>query len=416
MLASKEALRILYVCPWAHRAGHYPEATITETSALSKAGTEVHICTFEGILDQGQPIILPQRKVRSSWLGFPVGILTHSIDFLPKVRTIAQLLEAIVTLFSAVKLRRSLRYDVIYLRDGDPFIFLPLLLGLVVKHYRWAIVLTGHLGEKASFNLFPYKFSIAPFWKPIYRRSLSRNQYTFICQNRHMQDFFNEKFLGGVLSGGIRLIPRAVRKTRNYLTQEEARQHLSLPKDKVICLHFGALHIGKDIETVLVAIRDIPDVLLIHVGKIMPGVNLTGLVRRYGLQDRVIIRDYYIQEPEIQHHFFSADAIILSYRKHFMQTASTLLKAAEFKLPVIASDSGELGELVERYQIGWCFKAEDANSLKDMLFLFLNSSQSQKETMKSNWDKFCDDFSLDDWAKKSIEVLKGELGLINKGS
>ena len=165
--------------------------------------------------------------------------------------------------------------------------------------------------------------------------------------------------MDGAVSGSIYVLTLGVERTSNYLTQKEARRYLGLSEDKIVFLHFGALHHGKNIETVLSAIKDLPDALLVHAGKISPSIGLTRLVSNLDMQNCVIIRDHYIPEIEKPYYFSAADAIILSYKRDFIQTASMILEGAKFKLPIIASDNGELGELVKRYGIGSVFHAED---------------------------------------------------------
>jgi len=426
MAESEKGIRILYVCPWAHWAGHPPYAAMRESSALAKAGAQVSLCTFRGILGQKEPQIIPHRTVVSSWIGFPLGVLVNlllSLKINP-MKGLAWFLENFSTLFLAVKLRKTFKHDVIYLRDGDPFIFTPFLLGLVFRHYRWAISLIGVKALMPPFSFWYhklfYKFLNAPIWKPIYRRSLAKNQFIFHCQNKYIKDYFETNFLDGILSGRVSVVPIGVEQTASNVPQKEARRFLGLPEDKVILLHFGSLHSGKDIETVLAAIRDVPDVLLIHAGAIdvrlflMTRQTLTDSVQHYGLQNRVIIKDYYIPEEEKQYYFGAADATILSYKRDSLQTASLLWEAAKFRSPTIASDVGELGELVKKHKIGLVFEAEDATSLKHTLSHFLSSSQSEKETMRSNCEKFCDEFSLGAWAEKCIGIFKELCGQENR--
>lgn len=412
MAESEKRIRILYVCPLAHWAGHQPRAAIKETSALVKAGAEVSLCTFRGILDQKEPQTIPHRTVVSNWAGFPLGMLTHLLRVSLKTKPtkgLAWFLEVAATLFLAVRLRKTLSYDVIYLRDGDPFIFIPFVLGLFFKHYRWVISLIGVemviSPRSLPASLF-YKFVNAPIWKPIYRRSVTKNRFVFLCQNKYMKDYFETNFLAGILSGSIKVAPLGVEKAINYVPQKEARRYLDLPEEKVIFLHFGSLHSTKDIETVLAAIRDVPDVLFVHAGAVTLSVNLIDSVQRHGLQKRVIIKDYYIPEAEKQHYLSAADAMILSYKRDSLQTTSMLWEAVKFKLPTIASNNGELGELLERYNIGLVFKAEDATSLKEAISHFLIFSQGERETIKSNCEKFCDEFSLDEWAKNCVEIFR----------
>jgi len=417
MAESEKPIRVLYVCPWAHWSGHPSDTAIKEIAALVKAGAQVSLCTFRGTLGQKEPQTIPHRTVVSSRIGSLLGVLARlllSLKISP-MKGLSWFLEQFSTAFLAVKLRKTLKYDVIYLCDGDPFIFTPFLLGLVFRHYRWAVVLGGIKAVISptylSHKLF-YKLINAPMWKPIYRSSLAKNQFTFICQNKYVKDFFETNFLDGILSGRVSVIPPGVEQTANITPQKEARRFLGLPEDKVIFLHFGSLHQGKDIKTVLAAISDIPDVLLIQAGAVtvrMPLITLQellDLVQHYGVQNRVIIKDYYIPEEEKKYYFSAADATILSYERETVQIASMLWETAKFRLPAIASDVGELGELVKRYKVGLVFEAENATSLKHALLHFLSSSQSEKETMMSNYEKFCDEFSLDEWAQRNVKSFR----------
>ncbi len=404
MAGTVKKVRVIYVCPSAHWAGHYPHAVTKESLALLEAGIEVSICTFRGILSQDEPSTIPQETVASSWIGRPLSFFTHLLTLSSKTKGLAWFLEQLATLLLAVKLKKKLRYDVIYLRDGDPFIFLPFILGLVFKHYRWAVSLIGYKIIRSPNSLF-YKFISASIWKPIYRRSFSNNQFTFLCQNKYIKDYFEKNFLGGILSGRISVVPLGVEATADPIPQGKAKQYLDLPSNKSILLHFGALHPGKNIEIVLAAIEDIPDALLVHAGEAASSVNLNNLVQRYRLGSKAIIRDRYISEAEKQYYFAAADVLILSYKRDFWQTTGLLWETARFKLPVIASDTGELGELVKKYQLGLVFKAENTTSLREALFNFLSSSQDKMDSIRNNYQKFCHEFSINNWAKSSVEIF-----------
>ena len=417
MAESEKPIRVLYVSPWAHWSGHPTDTAIKESTALVKAGAQVSLCTFRDILGRKEPQTIPHRTVVSSRIGSPLGVLANLLTSLKlsPMKGLSWFLEQFSTAFLAVKLRKTFKYDVIYLCDGDPYIFTPVLLGLVFRHYRWAVVLAGARAVISPTSLphkLFYKLVNAPMWKPIYRSSLAKNQFIFICPNKYIKDYFETNFLDGILSGRVSVISLGVEQTASITPQKEARRFLGLPEDKVIFLHFGSLHLGKDIETVLAAISDIPDVLLIHAGAVavrMPLITpqkLLDLVQHYGVQDRVIIKDYYIPEEEKQYYFGAADATILSYKRDTWQTTSMLWETAKFRSPTIASDAGELGELVKRYKVGLVFEAENATSLKDALSRFLSFSPSEKEAMVSNYEKFGNEFSLDEWAQKHVKSFR----------
>ena len=402
---SKRGIKVLYVCPWAHWAGHPPQAATNESPALLNTGTEVSLCTFRGILGGEGPSGISHRTVASTWIGYPLSIFTRLLHSLPRGKTLAWFLEQVATLCLSIRLRKSLKYDVIYLRDGDPFIFVPFVLGLVSRNQRWAISIIGTKAIRDTDSLY-YRFINAPFWKPVYRRVLSRNRFAFLCENNDVKDLFEKEFLDGILSRNIRVVPRGVMKATGHLIlQKEARRHLDLPADKAVFLHFGNLHPGKDIETVLAAIRDVPGSLLLHAGNIEPEINLKRAVGLWGCASRTISHDYYIDEAEKPYYFAGADAIILSYKKDFIQGASMLLEAARYKLPVIASDVGNLGKLVRQYEVGSVFHAEDAATLGDALLDCMSYSQGKRETIASNCERLRDDFSLENWAQRCAEIF-----------
>ncbi|MFA5054816.1 MAG: glycosyltransferase [Dehalococcoidia bacterium] len=397
-------MKILYVCPWAHLPSHNPHFIAKESAAFLQAGVDVVLCTFQGILDNKESTDIIHKKVTSTWYGYPLGLLSRLLHSSMKLRLIAGFIEQSVTLFLAVKLRKSQAYDFIFLREGDPFIFLPILLGLVHSNYRWVISLIGTKSVRSPRNLY-YRFINAGIWKPIYRRSLSRNRFIFICENDDIKENFEVNFLDGMLAGLVKVIAPGIKAPPREISQREARSHLNLPKDKVFFLHFGALHPGKDIETVISAIKDVENAELVIAGKVY-SVDLVSLVQHYDIQDKCVIRNYYISEADKQYYFAASDAIILSYRKSFSQTASQAWEAVGFKLPVIASGSYDLGQMVRNYKIGLSFSAEDALSLNNALKTFIGLSQTERQTFKENCEKLSAEFSMQRWTEKFIEVTK----------
>lgn len=397
-------IKVLYVCPWAHWAGHAPQSIRQECFALIKAGAQVTLCTFRDFPDQQYIQSISHRKVISGWIAFPLDIMSRFLHRLLPGKGLVWFLEQLTTLYLAVRLKKTVGYDIIYVRDGDPFVFIPFMLGAFLKKYAWAICLLGISSVRSSDTLY-YKFVNSRIWKPIYRRGFKRNRFVFICENEDIKKHFEGDFLDGILSGTVKVVPQGVEMLSNHISQVEARNYLGLPHNIPIFLHFGAVHQGKDVVVLLEALKDVPNTLLVNAGRVALSIDLRRLVQRKGLQSRVKIMDCYITEVEKPYYFAAADAVVLSYKKDFLQTASMLFEAAKFKLPTIASDVGELGELVKKYQTGFVFTAEDTDSLKDALSRFLCLSQSEKEIMGRNCEKLCDDFSLETWGQRCMELI-----------
>jgi len=127
------------------------------------------------------------------------------------------------------------------------------------------------------------------------------------------------------------------------------------------------------------------------------------------MQDKTIIRESYIPEEEKPYYFFAADAIILSYTRQFLSATSLLWQACRFGTPVIASDNGQLKELVEAFQPGLLFTAQDADSLRQAIIHFINLDPEEIQALKDNCHRFSHEFSMEKWARTCLEIYEGLL-------
>ena len=421
-MRTKKKLKVLYVCPFAHYTGHFSWAAIHETAALAQTGIEVDLLSFCGVTDQAEVIVPAATATQHSNFG---TLAYHSANFFRKwgiTIWLSMFIETMATLAVAIRLKSELGYDVIHLRDGEPFLFLPHLLNLSRKNYNWIISITGSnlvtiamqpslfSAFRKNFRLFLYtiyiKLLTTPLWRPVYRRSMSRNHFVFLTQNEQVSKAF-ELYGGGILAGRIFCLPLGVNRVDRIITRKEARRYFGLPQNKPIFLSFGYLHEGKDMVCIFKALKDIPEAFLLHGGDQgfrlhLP--NSTELMQQYNLQDRVIIRDYYIPEQEKPYYFFAADAVILSYTRQFLATTSLLWQACRFEIPVIASDNGQLKELIHKYHTGLLFKAQDSKSLRKAIMQFINLKPAEIRAMRDNCHKFGSAYSLKNWATKCHEI------------
>jgi len=410
-------IKVLYVCPYAHYPGHPPAAAVQETQALAQAGAEVTLLTFCGVIGKAkvkvpQLFVLPQTR-RS----LPVHYFISLLRRWTLSRWILMFFEPLLTLSKAIRLKRKLNFDIIHLRDGEPFIFLSHLLSLPFQGCNWAISLTASniypppipSIRPQNIGLLTYTITLkvinSRLWRPLYRMSLARNRFVFLTQNETSRQAYNS-YLQDIFAGKVICLPLGVEKTEKVISKQEARQHLRLPQDKPIFLSFGAPHSGKDLETMFRALKDIPDVYLVNAGQqaFSLGANPIKLVERNAIPGKVVIRDYYILEKEKPYYFFAADAAILSYTRQFLSTTSLFWEACRFGTPIIASDNGQLKELMETFQPGLLFTAQDAASLKQAIIHFINLKPEEIQTMKDNCRRFSREFSMERWAQKCLEI------------
>ena len=413
-------IRILYVCPFAHYSGHPPWAAIHEPEALAQAGAEVTLLTSYGIIDQ-TPVKVPHITVLSPSRATSVAQRATNLFFTrwALFRWPVLLLADFLTVALAIRLQHKSNYDIIHLRDGDPFLFVPLVLTLPFRRRNWVVSLMGgnlfytfpplFTAFRKDFKQFVYTTALrvlnSRLWRPLYHWSLARNHFLFLTQSEAVRRDYSS-YLRGVFSGKVVCVPLGQGSSVKHVSKQEARNHLGLPQDKPLFLSFGACHPGKDLEVVFHALKDIPDVLLVQAGKyaFSVGQDPTKLAQSYAMVNKAIIRDDYIPEKEKPYYFFAADAVILSYTKRFLSTVSLLWDACHFGTPVIASDNGQLGELVKAFQPGLLFTAQDADSLRQAVTQFINLEPGELETVKRNCHRFSHEFSIEKWAHKCLDL------------
>jgi len=421
-MRTKKKLKVLYVCPFAHYTGHFSWAAVHETEALARDGINVDLLTFCGVTDQIEVKVASMTVPQQAGCG---GLAYHLANFFRKwgiTIWLSMFIETVSTLTTAIRLKSRMGYDIIHLRDGEPFLFLPHLLSLGRRDFSWIISVTGSnlitLAShpslfsvlKTSVRQFLYSIYIrtltSNLWRPVYRQSLARNKFIFLAQNESVKQAL-ESYADGVLSGRVLYLPLGVDEIGEVIPKEKARAYLDLPPNKPVFLSFGFLHEGKDMLCLFKALKDIPEAFLLHGGdqgfrQHLP--NSTELIQRYNLLNRTIIKDYYIPEPEKPYYFFAADAVILSYTRQFLSTTSLLWQACRFEIPVIASDNGQLKELVSKYHIGLLFKAQNASSLRKAIIQFMNLKPAEIKAMQNNCLKFTNDFSVAGWASRCHQI------------
>lgn len=414
----RKRIKVLYVCPFAHYAGHPPTVAIHETAALARAGVDVTLLTFYGIIGKTEVkvphmTVLKQLRVRVQYM------LNLLFTRWALFRWPIMVLENFWTVAVAIQLKKKLDYDIILLRDGDPFLFVPFLLSLTQRNLNWAVFLNGGIilakpslsASYGKMRMFIYKLAVkfinSKLWKPIYRQSMARNHFTFPIPGQLVKQIY-DSYLQGIFSDKTIYITPGVSGMPGAASKQDARRRLGLPQRRPLFLSFGVSHPGKDFETALRAVKDIPNIFLVQAGthSFSVGQNPTALAQDYAGVGGLITRDYYIPEEEKPYYFFAADAVILSYTRQFLSATSLLLETCLYNTPVIASDNGEQGEIVKAFQLGLLFKAQDAGSLREAIIQFINLKTEEIELLRENCRRFSEGFSIDKMARELLGVFK----------
>jgi hypothetical protein len=411
-----KTVKVLYVCPFAHDLASYSYMAFYESKALLQTGADVEVLTFKGLLDES-----------------PAGIKQHTVDrrgklflwlydFIDLMRKhcytmmFAKLMEYIWTLITAIHLRKRFNYDVLYLREGDPFLLILHCLNLFQKNCNWIVVLIGaeHVRSSSPKNFRQivarcfYLLMNNNLWKIIFCRSSCKNNFVYVTENEEIKNSY-DTYMQGILSGRIFCLPLGVNQINEYMTKEEARDHLGIPKDKLIFLCFGSPHLGKDWEVMYSALSSMSDVFLLQVGDQRFNDGFLDLSKKYDMSNRIMIVDRYISEEEKPYYFFSSDAVILSYTKAFFSNASSLWESCRFQIPVLVSDNVQLRDFMKYHIPGIIFEAQNAISLRESIVRFAGLNKEDIQVFKDNCRVFGEDFSIDKWAEHCLLIYKNYL-------
>jgi glycosyltransferase involved in cell wall biosynthesis len=425
-------MKVLLVEPLGHRGGHLSAHTKYLSGALADAGANVTVVTFDGLLGEAPEWNADVKHIsfvpKSGALGPVWRFLLHRLP-----RPLNSILVTICVFRLAVRQDRKEKNDVIHILDAAlPDYAFPWFGSLINRHcvtftlfflFRQVRLKNrqARLADALSKGqiLTGFRLCLGGLFRGrpanafkgfLYRRADRRNRLAFICYTKAVHDSYSDS----PYYDKIVRMPRGVAvPERGALQPVEARRILGLSQDGAVLLHFGSNHSDKNFEVIFQAAKDLPEpYTLLFAGKGNPvhrANNPVMLAKKYGLGQNTIIADRYIPEEEMPDYFHAADATLLSYRKHFGRASGVLSTTAQFSLPVIASDVGEIGEAVRNYGLGLTFEAENAQSLREAILSFLNLKEEQKQEMKRNLLRFAQDHSWQVVARRHIEVYQSLL-------
>lgn len=423
-------MNILFLEPFGQHEGHPPIESKRVTDALTKIGMHVTIVTFDGVRGDWAKNTTMMRHISVTSVAGPFRPLLRAVPMFRRillVRLLEDLLETVLVLLLSLMESRRNQYDAIHIFDWfGPIFIAPFLCSLLTKNRRYVVNVyfpppeyeldtafnrMGVGDNRYRMHLTLLRLANTRVAKAaqtlIYREGLERNSFRFICHTSELKDAYRTH-LGGIFYDRIQVIPLGRDPPEiQRPTQEDARKHLQLPEDKTVLLCFGTNHYGKDWEVIFKAVQDLPkSYCLLFAGKLTEDTvrDPRLLARKYRLVEDTRVVDKFIAEREKPYYFCAADACVLSHVGGLLESVSVLNEAAQFSVPVIASDVGQLGMYVKQYNLGKVFTAGDPVSLKQVIRFFLDAAAAEPERrrVEDAFTKFASDLSWDAVAARYV--------------
>jgi glycosyltransferase involved in cell wall biosynthesis len=170
-------------------------------------------------------------------------------------------------------------------------------------------------------------------------------------------------------------------------------------------LWFGTiseLHKNKGLEYAIRAMSKIKEPFAFFIlGEGEERNNLKQLVRELGLEDKVFLVGF-VEDAKLYLKAF--DVFLLTSEKEGLPF--TILEAGLASLPVIASHTGGIPEIIDDGVNGLLTRVGDSSQITKALEYFIQNPEKRKEFGKALEEKVKKEFSVDEMVKKTIKLYK----------
>ena len=149
----------------------------------------------------------------------------------------------------------------------------------------------------------------------------------------------------------------------------DVRAKMGIDSNAFVFLAFGHLADRKNLDLLIQALAEVPDVELVVAGESTSGSQrpapfYRGLAERIGVANRVHFASGFIADRDIPAYFMAADAVALTYNRTFVSQSGVLQHAVDSSKPILASSGpGPLRETVERNGLGVFVDPDDVSAL-----------------------------------------------------
>jgi glycosyltransferase involved in cell wall biosynthesis len=199
------------------------------------------------------------------------------------------------------------------------------------------------------------------------------------------------------LALSTRLIPHGpYRYPPPQATAQELRQMLSIPADATLLLSFGHLRNNKNLQLILKAMVQLPQVWLLIAGPEatagqQPSSHYRQLANKLGVAKRCSWQIGYQSPEQVAEHFTAADAVLLTYSAKFRSASGVMHVAAHYRKPVIASaGASALLDAVHDFNLGVVVLPDNSAALLHGIRCYLNEPPApdwQGYEQANSWDR-----------------------------
>ncbi len=191
------------------------------------------------------------------------------------------------------------------------------------------------------------------------------------------------------------------------LDKTTARKIIGLQDERKVILFFGRMEPYKGIQYLLRALSIVKEkderIYLVSAGSVGKKLNMNEMVRKYKLEDYVLLETRYIPFKRVENFFVSCDIVVMPYITcthsgiHYM--------AYSFGKPVIATGCGELAETIEDGKSGFLVPPGDEYALSECILNYFGLNETERSKMSNYCLKIAEEkYSWQPIAEKLIGI------------
>lgn len=191
-------------------------------------------------------------------------------------------------------------------------------------------------------------------------------------------------------------------------SREEIRKELYISPDLPLILFVGRLHWNKGVDLLPDIASKVRRGIFLVAGDGPKRESLENKIMKLGLHDRFVLLGW---QHDIASLAKASDILVLPSREESFP--QVLLEAMYYKLPVIASDIGGVGELVDDQKTGILVQPRNTGGFAEALNNFIRNPALTKEMGEAAYKK-CLMFSEERMVKEIDDVYQNLLNKANK--
>ena len=194
---------------------------------------------------------------------------------------------------------------------------------------------------------------------------------------------------------GIHPYPPATR------SREAVRAELDIPADARLITSFGYIRDNKNLDLVLRAMADMPELYLLVAGSEQAGGNrpmsfYQDLAKELGCADRCRWLNRFVSTEEAADLMNASDLSLLVYSRSFVSSSAALGVTANYRLPSLVSNgSNTIEAMVKQYGLGIWVEPDSVDAIRDGLREWLRGD------LAPDWEGYARDHS---WARNAAII------------